>query len=114
MKNNVILSRFLLLVLLATMVFQTKHSYAHLLEQLEAAVCHHENAYSTKQITHAHHYAEPCSVCAYTISSFLATPVLFLEHTPKMERLQKEAFYYSSAVVFYSGSLRTLRGPPQV
>jgi hypothetical protein len=112
MKNNAIISRFLLLVLLATMVFQAKHSYLHLQEQLEAAVCHHENAYSDKQITHAHHYSEPCSVCAFTISSFLATPLLFLECIPKMEILQHQVLYCAPAVTFYSGCLLALRGPP--
>ncbi|WP_024979973.1 hypothetical protein [Flavobacterium succinicans] len=113
MKNKAFISRILLLILLATMVFQTKHSYSHLLEQLNVVVCHHDSDPSTKQITHAHHYTESCTVCAFSISSFLPVSLLFWDTDTIITIPNEVSFYVASKVVCYSGSLFALRAPPQ-
>lgn len=114
MTNKAFISRLFLLVLLAMLVFQTKHSYDHFVEQLEAPICHHENTTSKKQITHAHHYAPPCSVCAYSVNSFLPPSSFFWENSEAVTDGKTTKFYFSSTFTFYSGSLFALRAPPVV
>ena len=110
-KKFVIVNSFLTLAVLFTMLFQSVHSYEHLVQQLSQKECQHK--YTSKQeITHQHHNFDHCYVCSFTISNFISTAISPIE----FKKTTIPSGYSSSKsreiTQFFKGSLFALRAPP--
>lgn len=109
-KRQFLLNFSLVVAVLFSIVFQSADSIGHLQEQFYQKECHH--TYSSKsEITHQHHNFEDCIVCHFGFSSFVA-PIknsysFFVEN-------YKVPYFFSNSesVLSFSGSLYSLRGPP--
>ena len=110
-KRFAILSSFLMITVLFSILFQSIHSYEHLAKQLSQKQCHHK--YNSKEeITHQHHNFDHCFVCDFTISSFLSSGISCFEFN-KINIPSGYTFFQSRAIPhFFKGSLFALRAPP--
>lgn len=110
-KKIVIVNSFLMFAVLFAMLFQSIHSYEHLVKQLSEKECHHKYV-SSKEITHQHHGFEHCFVCDFTLSSFVSSGISHFEF--KHISLPSSHFIFKSREItqFFAGSLFALRAPP--
>jgi hypothetical protein len=93
------------------LLFQSIHSVEHLSQIVTEKKCVHSETAAKNNITHEHHGLEKCNLCDFTLSS-----VFFVD---SMKPLQFSKVFYSNSfyftfqnIDFYSGSSKTLRGPP--
>lgn len=100
------------MLLWATALFQTAHSYTHMVEEIGVPECHHKQYAHQKQITHAHHYAKDCSVCFYSVSHFLAPSATFFETANVNWVTKKTTIYTDSSFHDTTPNWFSLRAPP--
>ena len=99
-----------MLTVLFSILFQSVHSYEHILHQETEFVNHSDDGFDKIQtLDHDH---EKCFVCEFTLSNFIAT-----EFTTFQPRLTYRAFAHFSFPAtqvpsVFSGSLFSHRGPP--
>ena len=101
-----------MMVVLFSMLFQSLHSYEHVLEQLSHEICHHEPSNNKAEVTHKHHVGNHCFVCEFTLGTFLTSenPVFII---PKPSINFENRFLYSKSIPqYFKGSLFALRAPP--
>lgn len=112
-KRQFITSVSLALMVLFSILFQSIHSYEHIVKQLSEKQCHHDYNDPSGEITHQHHDYETCFVCHFTFGSYVVPDqAAFQFHI-----LNKEIPYFftlSERVFSISESLYLLRGPPAV
>ena len=110
-KRFVILNSFLALTVLFAMLFQSIHSYEHLVQQLSEKKCHHE--YTSKhQITHQHHSFDHCYVCDFKMSQFVGEEIFTFKSQNTIIHSGYTFFKSREITEFFKGSLFVLRGPP--
>jgi len=97
-----------MIVVLFAILFQSLHSYEHILED-KAAVSHLDS--SKKDIHANNHNHEKCFVCEFTFSTFIGTEFTAFQFKQSFEAIAY-SFFYNEAPSFFSGSQATLRGPP--
>ncbi|HEY0046307.1 MAG TPA: hypothetical protein VGB44_06325 [Flavobacterium sp.] len=103
----------LLCALLFAMLYQSVHSFHHIVEEFTVEKCHHNHSDSKTELTHQHD-AEKCFTCEYRFSNF--TPTTFYQYSvalPTQESVNL-TLYFPQDVQGFSGSSTTLRGPPIV
>jgi len=111
-KGFAILSSFLMITVLFSILFQSIHSYEHLAKQLSEKQCHHEYNITNTEITHQHHNFDHCFVCEFTLNSFVASEISSFEFK-KITIPSGYTFFKSRAITqFFKGSLFALRAPP--
>lgn len=112
-KRFAILSSFLMITVLFSMLFQSFHTYEHLAKQLSQKQCQHKhNAATHTEITHQHHNFDHCFVCEFTLNSFIASEISSFEFK-KITIPSGYTFFKSKAITrFFKGSLFALRAPP--
>jgi hypothetical protein len=110
-KKFVIVNYFLMVAVLFSMLFQSLHSYEHLVKQLSQEICSHKYN-SSKEITHQHHNFDRCFVCDFSLSSFVSVEIYHLDF--KQTNIPSGyTFFKSRAIIqFFKGSLFGLRAPP--
>ena len=113
MKKKVIIINFLMsLMVLYAMLFQTVHSYEHLLTQLTEKHCKHHTSANQKEITHSHSVDTKCHICHFSFSTFIPNSFQSLSFE-KVQIETSEVFLYTKSVsTFFKGSLFALRAPP--
>ncbi len=112
MKKKQFYNLFLIVTVWFSILFQSFHGYAHLLEQISEKHCEHK-AYSKFQITHQHHKLDNCFVCKFSLSfGFANEPIHFA--TKITHNFSVAFFYYKKQHSFFSGSHFGLRGPPYI
>jgi hypothetical protein len=110
-KKFVIVNSFLALTVLFAMLFQSVHSYEHLVQQISEKECHHKYT-SSQEITHQHHDFDHCFVCNFKISNFVASDIYHFEFQ-KISIPSGYTFFKSKEITqFFIGSLFALRAPP--
>jgi hypothetical protein len=112
MKNKfVFINSLLSIVVLFSILFQSVHSYEHLIKQISEKKCHHKVTNSS-QITHQHHNLEHCFVCDFTLGGFV-TPNISLFKFLKNQICTRYSNFYSREITnYFKGSLFSLRAPP--
>ncbi|MDR6968653.1 hypothetical protein J2X31_002679 [Flavobacterium arsenatis] len=107
-KKFAILNLSLMITVLFAILFQSLHSYEHILEE-KATFTHLD---SSKKDVHANnHNHEKCFVCEFTFSNFIGTEFTSFQFKTSFEAIAYSFFYTETPSVF-SGSQATLRGPP--
>lgn len=110
-KKIVIVNSFLMFAVLFTMLFQSIHSYEHLVSQLSEKKCHHKYI-SSKEITHQHHNFDHCFICNFTLSSFVSSDVSYFEFQKNTFPSIHFIFKSREITQYFAGSLFALRAPP--
>ena len=110
-RKFAIINVALSVAVLFSILFQSVHSYEHLAKQISEKKCFHEYK-SSKEITHQHEAFENCSICAFTLSSFIGPETISFEF--KKTAIDLATPFSSSRVFpsFFEGALFSLRGPP--
>jgi hypothetical protein len=99
-------------MVLFSILFQSFHSYEHILEQIQKKVCFHESNENKADLTHAHIGYENCLVCHYAFSpyefanSFCAILII------SEDFIDADFNFYQKVSLLYKGSLFALRAPP--
>lgn len=110
-KKLVILNYSLVMVVLFGVLFQSLHSFEHLVEQLTTEHCEHKYHKDKTEFTHAHDNFDHCFVCEYSFSNYIPTEFFSFEFkNPVYNTIS--LFGYSEKFVFFSGSTSKSRGPP--
>ncbi len=112
-KNKFILSFSLVITVLFSILFQSIHSYEHLLKQISEKHCDHKYNVSGTEITHQHHHVDHCDVCHFALSSYI-TPINFSYNLYSISREIPYFFNENETIISFSGSLYSLRGPPVI
>ncbi len=104
--NKRIISLFFSICVLVALMFQSAHSYSHLVSDFLSADAHH-----AKHDQLANHHPDDCQICHFTFSPFTTvTPdvIVFYSSTtyPKLN-VTHQAAYVDVSFDFIS-----LRGPP--
>lgn len=102
---------FFAITLLLAITVQSFHGYKHLKAQVGLEQCAHDS-YTKANITHQHKVPEHCLVCTFSFGTFLTTPCLSLP-TPHLSVETPYSFIVKESCYSFSGSLYSLRGPPQ-
>ncbi len=110
-QKQLIIRFFFALALLISIVVQSLHGYEHLEKQFSEKVCEHKHANST-ELTHQHKSFEQCLVCAISFHSSIAAEN-FVYHLASDSQVAANYFFTSPTIISFSGSLYSLRGPPQ-
>ena len=112
MNKKLILFNYSLLgAILFAVLFQSAHSFEHLVKQLTTEHCHHKYNKNRTEFSHAHNNFDNCFVCEYSFSNFI--PIDFYSFELKILRYNTiSLFGYKENLVFFSGSTTKSRGPP--
>jgi hypothetical protein len=112
-KKQLIISLSLAVTVLFSILFQSLHTYGHFVKEFFQTECHHKHNGTTAQITHKHHSFDTCKVCHFTFGSYVAPKVLVYT---LISNYKVAPYFYKTAraIVSFSGSLYSLRGPPLV
>lgn len=110
-KRQLITSVSLALMVLFSILFQSIHSYEHIVKQLSEKQCHHDYSDINGEITHQHHDYDTCFVCHFAFGSYI-TPEKFCFKFYYSYQEIPYFFHFPESAVSFSGSLYSLRGPP--
>jgi hypothetical protein len=111
-KRLLIFNYSVLAAILFTVLYQSVHSFEHLVKQLTTEHCHHKyNGSNTAEITHSHHDYDHCFVCKYSFSNYIPTTIYSAEFFNVVSDTTR-LFGYGEKLVFFTGSFYNLRGPP--
>ncbi len=102
---------FFALVLLGSLLVQSFHGYEHLEKQFSEKVCTHKQLKST-ELTHQHKGFEQCLVCAVSFQSGILLEYFQYQLVPAPDVVTYYFFNFPT-IISFSGSLYSLRGPPQ-
>lgn len=112
-KKQLIISISLAITVLFSILFQSFHSYEHIVQEFSVKQCHHEYNVTNVEITHQHHNFDYCYVCHFALSSYI-TPEKFTLQLPFFQDEIPYFLPFSETTTLFSGSLYSLRGPPIV
>ncbi|MBF4492172.1 hypothetical protein IRZ83_07700 [Flavobacterium sp. JLP] len=110
-RKQLIISVSLAVTVLFSILFQSIHSYEHIVKQLSEKQCHHDYNDPSGEITHQHHNYDLCYVCNFVFGSYIVPENFsFQFYTFHSEIPYFIAF--SENIKSFSGSAYLLRGPP--
>lgn len=110
-KKFTLLNFSLVVVVLFGVLFQSIHSFEHLVEQLSKEHCHHKYHKDKTEFSHAHDDFDDCFVCEYSFSNYI--PTAFFTFKFKIPVYNTTGLFgYGEKLVFFSGSSLNSRGPP--
>ncbi|WP_066312614.1 hypothetical protein ACRASX_05940 [Flavobacterium sp. TMP13] len=113
-RRQLLLSFTLAMTVLFSILFQSIHSYEHLVTQLTEKECRHQyNNNNHTEVTHHHHSLEVCYVCHFAFSSYI-NPAEFVFQTLSFQNVTPYFFTSSETIFSFSGSMYAYRGPPAV
>jgi len=111
-KKQLILSVSFALTVLFSILFQSIHSYEHIVKQLSEKQCHHDYSDPNGEITHQHHNYDLCYVCNFVLGSYIV-PEQFAFQFPAFMTDIPYFFSLSEKIYSFYESPYLLRGPPQ-
>lgn len=113
MKKKIAVLNFLMsFTVLFAMLFQTAHSYEHILNQLSEKHCNHKYTPGQKEITHSHSADANCHSCHFAFSTFIPNTFQALSFHKSIAVASFKYFYFERISAFFKGSLFALRAPP--
>lgn len=110
-RKQLILSFSFAVTILFSILFQSIHSYEHIVKQLTEKQCHHNYNDPSGEITHQHHDFEVCFVCNFAFGSY----ILPENFSFQFHSYDSEIPYFlplSEKIFSISVSSYFLRGPP--
>ncbi|KAF2336185.1 hypothetical protein [Flavobacterium daemonense] len=110
-RKQLILSVSMTLTILFTILFQSIHSFEHIVKQLSEKQCHHAYNDPSGEITHQHHNYDLCYVCNFAFGSYTVAEIFSFQ----FHNFYKEIpyfFSFSENISSFSESAYLLRGPP--
>ncbi|MBW1657340.1 hypothetical protein GSY47_18295 [Flavobacterium quisquiliarum] len=110
-KKQLILSLSFAVTILFSILFQSIHSYEHIVKQLSEKQCHHNYNDPNGEITHQHHDYDVCFVCHFAFESFVI-PQDFSFQFHSFDRETPYFFPVSEKIFSVSITSYFLRGPP--
>ncbi|MEO8233864.1 MAG: hypothetical protein ABI549_00490 [Flavobacterium sp.] len=110
-KKFIIINSLLAIVVLFSILFQSIHSYEHLVKQISEKHCHHKLT-SGSQITHQHHNLDHCFVCDFTLGAFVNSSISYFQFIKRPVSTGYSFIYSKEITNFFKGSLFALRAPP--
>jgi hypothetical protein len=110
-KKQLILSLSFAVTILVSILFQSIHSYEHIVKQLSEKQCHHDYNDPSGEITHQHHNYDLCFVCNFAFESFVV-PQDFSFHFYYFNSDIPYFFPLSEKIFSISTTPYLLRGPP--
>jgi hypothetical protein len=99
------------MVLLFAIVFQSVHSFEHLVRQLSEKKCEHKLV-SSHEITHQHHAFDHCFVCDFSFSNFVSNDFQCNNFNGNIISTRISFSNSKEIIQFFRGSLFALRAPP--
>jgi len=110
-KNKLILSLSLVVTVLFSILFQSLHSYEHVVKQLSEEHCDHKYNVSGTEITHQHHKADHCDLCQFAFGNYIFPKDFSYQLCSCIDEIPY-FFTESETFISFPGSLYSLRGPP--
>jgi hypothetical protein len=111
-KKQLIISLSLTVTVLFSILLQSVHTYGHFVEQFSQTECQHKYNVTAAEISHSHHHSfDDCKVCHFTFGSYIS-PVDFAYKLEKNFAKLACFFETGEAIISFSGSLYSYRGPP--
>lgn len=110
-RKFAIINISLIVAVLSSILFQSIHSFEHIVAEFTTEHCEHSKATGDSQITHQHHNFDHCFSCEFHFSSFVAaesySSTFFSVYTAVPYFLSK-----NEIPATFSGISYSLRGPP--
>ncbi len=100
------------LMILFAIVFQSAHSFEHLVKQFSEKKCHHSVHSHKTDVTHSHDALEKCFVCEFAFSSYTSPQNKSFEFQKTEAPTSYTVFYSKEITQKFRGSLFALRAPP--
>lgn len=113
-KKLNIFSFSLIGALLFAIMFQSIHSFEHLVKTLTTPHCHHKYDHSHTVVSHSHSDFDDCFVCHYSFNNFTFKDFISFENKFSNDYDTTSLFGYGEKIVFFSGSPFKSRGPPAI
>lgn len=110
-KKQLILNLFFATALLFSIVFQSFHGYEHLEKKISEKVCYHKHNSNRAELTHQHKGFDHCLLCEFTAGVYVSPK----DFSCQLYAAYQEIPYFfkaTEAVLSFSGSLYSHRGPP--
>ena len=98
-------------VILFAILFQSLHSYEHLVKKITEQKCEHKHV-SDKQITHQHQDFDKCFVCEFAFSSFISSEIKSFSFLNDSYFYKSDSCFIKELNHYFSGISYALRGPP--
>jgi hypothetical protein len=113
MKNKFVITNALMsIVILFAILFQSLHSFEHLIKELTEKKCLHKHV-SDKEITHQHKDFDKCFVCEFAFSSYLPNKLQSFNFSNDIISYKIDSYFLKDSIYFFSGISYSLRGPPK-
>lgn len=113
MKKRITVINFLMsFAVLFAMLFQTVHSYEHIIKQASEKHCNHTYTAGQKEITHSHSVDSNCHICHFAFSTFIPNAFQAISFHKTTVDIFTKFFYFETISTFFKGSLFALRAPP--
>jgi hypothetical protein len=106
-KKIAIVNLGLMLAVVFAICYQSLHAFSHIHEN----GFEHHYSKSNKNLVFKVSEKEDCSVCDFTFASFLSTETFTFKFIPLYQNVTY-LFSIPENVITFSGSLYSLRGPP--
>jgi hypothetical protein len=111
-KKQPLLSSSLAVTVLLSILLQSIHTYGHFVKQFSQTECQHKYSGANPEIAHSHHHSfDDCKVCQFTFGSYISPG----EFAYKLNANFATLLYFletGEAIISFSGSLYSHRGPP--
>lgn len=110
-RKFALLNISLIVAVLSSILFQSIHSFEHIIVEFSSEHCEHSHETGAAQITHQHHNFDHCFSCQFNFSSFIA-PHNF---SFTFNSVYKAIPYFLCTIETpssFSGISYSLRGPP--
>ena len=112
MKNRFAIINFCLMIaVLFSMLFQSLHSYEHLIAKFSEQKCHQKHITFGTQVSHEHNTFDHCFACEFTFSSGLTPDVFSIKIIPAFVAIPY-FFTPPEFILSFSENANFLRGPP--
>ncbi|MBE8725164.1 hypothetical protein [Flavobacterium hungaricum] len=110
-RKQLIISFSSAVMILFSILFQSIHSYEHIVKQLSEKQCHHDYNDPNGEITHQHHDYDLCFVCNFAFGSYIL-PDSFSFQVLSFQKETPYFFTFTEKILSFSGDYYFLRGPP--
>ncbi|RZK00279.1 MAG: hypothetical protein EOO46_21180 [Flavobacterium sp.] len=109
-KKYAIVNLVLMIAVLFAILFQSVHSYEHILEQKTSYS--QNDTLKTDVHVNDHHHGK-CFVCEFTFSSFIESNTVTIA-SKLVTQVEAYTIFYTETPSVFSGNSTSQRGPPQI
>lgn len=110
-KKYILISVFLSMAVLFSILFQAVHAYGHHSEEIAEKIAHHHSD-NKAEINQNHSIFEKCTTCDFSFSSFTTTDFYVFSFCKNSIVKAFTSLFTKQHLSFFTGSLFALRAPP--